>query len=105
MLDPSNGETFASIPRSRASDIARSVQAMYEEAFFHLLNTLHRRHGLDAVAIAGGCGMKIDLAKVIWKGDTAGRSDAALLFSESASRLLVTVHPEQHAHDCSSDYT
>jgi carbamoyltransferase len=38
-------------------DIARSVQAMYEEAFFHLLNTLHERHKLDAVAVAGGCGM------------------------------------------------
>jgi carbamoyltransferase len=38
-------------------DIARSIQAMYEEAFFHLLNTLHARHKLDAVAIAGGCGM------------------------------------------------
>lgn len=38
-------------------DIARSVQAMYEEAFFHMLNRLHARHGLDAVAIAGGCGM------------------------------------------------
>ncbi len=38
-------------------DIARSVQAMYEEAFFHLLNTLHARHKLDAVAVAGGCGM------------------------------------------------
>ena len=38
-------------------DIARSVQAMYEEALFHLLNMLHARHGGDAVAIAGGCGM------------------------------------------------
>jgi carbamoyltransferase len=41
----------------RHKDLARSVQAMYEEAFFHLLNTLHARHQLDAVAIAGGCGM------------------------------------------------
>ena len=41
----------------RHKDIARSVQAMYEEAFFHLLNTLHARHKLDAVAVAGGCGM------------------------------------------------
>jgi carbamoyltransferase len=41
----------------RHKDIARSVQAMYEEAFFHLLNTLHRRHGSTAVCIAGGCGM------------------------------------------------
>ncbi len=38
-------------------DIARSIQAMYEEAFFHLLNTLHKRHPIDTLAIAGGCGM------------------------------------------------
>ena len=30
---------------------------MVEEAFFHLLNTLRARHKLDAVAVAGGCGM------------------------------------------------
>jgi carbamoyltransferase len=41
----------------RHKDIAHSVQVMYEEAFFHLLNTLHGRHQLDCVAIAGGCGM------------------------------------------------
>jgi len=37
--------------------IAHSTQTMYEEAFFHLLNHLHKRHGGDAVAVAGGCGM------------------------------------------------
>lgn len=41
----------------RHKDIARSVQMMYEEAFFHLLNALHARHGLDSVTISGGCGM------------------------------------------------
>jgi carbamoyltransferase len=41
----------------RHKDLARSTQAMYEEAFFHLLNTLHARHGLDAVALSGGCAM------------------------------------------------
>lgn len=41
----------------RHKDLARSVQAMYEEAFFHLLNALHEKHGLAAVAVAGGCGM------------------------------------------------
>jgi carbamoyltransferase len=41
----------------RHNDLARSVQAMYEEAFFHLVNTLHERHKLDALVIAGGCGM------------------------------------------------
>ena len=38
-------------------DIARSVQAMYEEAFFHLLNTLHKKHGIDNLCLAGGCAM------------------------------------------------
>ena len=38
-------------------DLARSIQAMYEEAFFHLLNTLHAKHRIDQLAIAGGCGM------------------------------------------------
>jgi len=38
-------------------DMARSVQAMYEEAFFHLLNSLHARHGIDSLALAGGCAM------------------------------------------------
>lgn len=57
---------------SRHKDIARSAQAMYEEAFFHLLNTLHARHNLDAVAIAGGCGMNSvangPAQRTIWTG-------------------------------------
>ncbi len=38
-------------------DIAQSVQAMYEEAFFHLLNKLHDRYKLDDLTLAGGCAM------------------------------------------------
>ncbi|MBL0225996.1 MAG: phosphoribosylformylglycinamidine synthase subunit PurS [Geobacteraceae bacterium] len=45
-------------------------------------------------AFAGGFGMKIDLSRVPWKGTEEGWSDQALLFSESASRLLVTVKKE-----------
>jgi carbamoyltransferase len=41
----------------RHKDIAHSIQAMYEEAFFHLLNKLYKRYGLDAVTLAGGCAM------------------------------------------------
>ncbi len=41
----------------RHKDIARSVQAMYEEAFFHLLNRLYEHHGLDSLCLAGGCAM------------------------------------------------
>ena len=38
-------------------DIARSVQAMYEEAFFALLHTLYARHPLPNLALSGGCAM------------------------------------------------
>lgn len=41
----------------RHRDIARSVQAMYEEAFFHLLRHVHERHPTPALALAGGCAM------------------------------------------------
>jgi carbamoyltransferase len=41
----------------RHHDIARSAQAMYEEAFFHLLNVLHGRTGRTDLALAGGCAM------------------------------------------------
>jgi carbamoyltransferase len=41
----------------RDKDIARSIQAMYEEAFFHLLNRLHEKHGGANLALAGGCAM------------------------------------------------
>ncbi len=46
-------------------------------------------------AFAGGYGMSLDLSQILWKGDEAGRNDTALLFSESASRHLVTIHPDK----------
>src|SRR5262249_13222841 len=41
----------------RHRDIARSAQAMYEEAFLNLLNFLHARTGLTDLTLAGGCAM------------------------------------------------
>jgi len=41
----------------RHRNIARSVQAMYEEAFFNLVGKLHKGHGLTDLALAGGCAM------------------------------------------------
>ncbi len=38
-------------------DIAASMQAMYEEAFFHILHHVHRTTGLDRICLAGGCAM------------------------------------------------
>lgn len=39
----------------RHRDIAHSVQAMYEEAFFNMLIPLQQRTGLTDLALAGGC--------------------------------------------------
>jgi carbamoyltransferase len=51
----------------RHRDIARSVQAMYEEAFFHLLGVLQQRCGLTDLALAGGCAMNsVANGKVQW---------------------------------------
>jgi len=71
----------------RHHDIARSAQAMYEEAFFHLLSALHRRHPVEAVCIAGGCGAnsvangKVTAAtpfRQVWVQAAAGDAGGAL---------------------------
>jgi carbamoyltransferase len=38
-------------------DLAASMQAMYEEAFFHLLNHVHQAAASDRLCLAGGCAM------------------------------------------------
>ena len=39
----------------RHRNLAFATQAVYEDGFFHLLNTLQRRNGNTAIALAGGC--------------------------------------------------
>jgi carbamoyltransferase len=41
----------------RHRNVARSVQAMYEEAFFHLIQGVQKKFGLTNLALAGGCAM------------------------------------------------
>jgi carbamoyltransferase len=43
--------------QDRHRDIARSVQGMYEEAFFNLLRVIQTKSGLTDLALAGGCAM------------------------------------------------
>ena len=40
---------------ARHRNLAFATQAAYEEAFFHLLNTLQRRYHHTAIVLAGGC--------------------------------------------------
>ena len=37
-------------------DLAHSAQAVYEQAFFHVLRHVHQRYGATDLALAGGCG-------------------------------------------------
>lgn len=55
LLGPARGPDEELTQRYR--DIARSVQVVYEEAFFNLLIHVHARHGSDQLALAGGCAM------------------------------------------------
>jgi carbamoyltransferase len=55
LMGPSRQEGEALTQQHK--DIARSIQAMYEEAFFNLLNALHRKYGVDNLTLAGGCAM------------------------------------------------
>lgn len=47
-----NGESV----EERHWDIAASLQARYEECFFHILEHLHKSTGSPRLALAGGCG-------------------------------------------------
>ena len=53
LLGPARGADEPLTDRHR--NIAFATQAVFEEAFFHLLNVLHRHYQSDAVALAGGC--------------------------------------------------
>lgn len=47
------GETL----EQKHRDIARSAQAMYEEAFYAMLNALHAKYRCSDLALSGGCAM------------------------------------------------
>ena len=64
----------------RHKDIARSVQTMYEEAFFHLLDALHQRHGGENLALAGGCAMNS-----VANGKVLGNTPYKRIYIQSAA--------------------
>ena len=61
-------------------DIAHSVQAMYEEAFFNILEVTHSKHGIDNLTLAGGCGMNS-----VANGKVYRRSPYKNLYVQSAA--------------------
>ncbi|HLX81374.1 MAG TPA: carbamoyltransferase C-terminal domain-containing protein [Burkholderiales bacterium] len=78
LLGPARGPAEELTQRHR--DLARSVQAMYEEAFFHLLSHLHARYKLDALCLAGGCAMNS-----VANGKVYARSPFRRLYVQAAA--------------------
>ena len=64
----------------RHKDLARSAQAMYEEAFFNLLEATHAKHGIDKLTLAGGCAMNS-----VANGKVYRRSPYKQLYVQSAA--------------------
>jgi phosphoribosylformylglycinamidine synthase len=95
-----NGVLGANVPKVDAkSAMARyrsvnSAQAQGLVASCHDLSDGGLAVALAETAFAGGFGLDADLRRV---EAPAGLSDAQLLFSESASRLLITVHNEDRS--------
>ena len=61
-------------------NIAHSIQAMYEEAFFNILETTHGRYGIDNLSLAGGCAMNS-----VANGKVYRRSPYKKLYVQSAA--------------------
>src|SRR5258708_29076465 len=53
---------------------------MYEEAFFNLVNMVHRKYGGDALCLAGGCGMNS-----VANGKVTTRSPFKRVYVQSAA--------------------
>ncbi|WP_050030452.1 carbamoyltransferase C-terminal domain-containing protein [Verrucomicrobium sp. BvORR034] len=64
----------------RHRDIARSIQAMFEEALFALLEQLHSRYRCDALTLSGGCAMNS-----VANGKVYQRSPFKKLYIQSAA--------------------
>jgi carbamoyltransferase len=64
----------------RHRDIARSIQAMFEEALFALLEQLHGRYRCDALTLSGGCAMNS-----VANGKVYQRSPFKKLYIQSAA--------------------
>ncbi|MDY0384146.1 phosphoribosylformylglycinamidine synthase subunit PurL [Trichlorobacter sp.] len=95
------GYTGNKVPQVDVGSALRRYQALHQAIMSGLVASAHDLSdgglavALAESAFAGGFGCRVELANVPFDGDTRYRTDEVLLFSESASRLLITVHPAQ----------
>jgi carbamoyltransferase len=64
----------------RHKDIARSAQAMYEQALFHFLDSVYERHRCGNLVLAGGCAMNS-----VANGRIAGHTPFENVYVQSAA--------------------
>jgi len=87
------------VPKVHAAKALKRYRAYHQAVTEGLVASCHDLSdgglavALAETAFAGGFGLSIDLAAVLFEGDEGERRDEVLLFSESASRHLVTVRP------------
>lgn len=98
-------------------DIARSVQAMFEEALFALLSQLHARYRCDALTLCGGCAMNsVANGKVYTRspfrrlyiqsaaGDAGGAIGSAMVVAQTVSSKSNPTFPKPARHYCQHAY-
>lgn len=78
LLGPPRGKDEPIDDRHR--NVAASAQAMYEEAFFHVLNRLHDRTKEKNLALAGGCAMNS-----VANGKIYGRTPFERIYVQAAA--------------------
>ncbi|QJT09301.1 AIR synthase-related protein [Oceanidesulfovibrio marinus] len=94
------GLSFDSVPQVAAVEARERYRSVFQAAQAGLISGCHDLSdgglgvALAEMAIAGRLGATIDLDMVPRAGIDAGMPAAALLYSESHSRLLVTVRPD-----------
>ena len=81
-------DAVSALSRYRTLNVAQNAGLI---ASCHDLSDGGLAVALAETAFSGGLGISVDLSKVETQGEL---TPAQILFSESASRLLVTVHPE-----------
>jgi phosphoribosylformylglycinamidine synthase len=94
------GYTGLNVPQVKLEEVLPLYQALEQSTRGEILASVHGiyRGGLGIhlalVAMAGGLGLEVELAKVPAEG---AKRDDILLYSESAGRFIVTVAPEDRA--------
>ena len=95
-----HGQVEGDVPRVEAGSALRSFQALSKATQQGLVRSCHDlSEGGIAVAaaemaFAGELGARLDLRRMPYSGPVADRTNASLLFSETPSRFLVEIEPE-----------